>query len=127
MSRKVSDGQSIKVVVPENTTIEQGEFCFLSGFLGLAVRGVKTGAGETAQVVLNIEPGEYETSQVNEDDAAFLVEGADIFWDSTEKHFTVTPTAVFAGKLTLDADNNNVIWFKLAPQPVHPVELPPAH
>lgn len=118
MGRKVSDGLSVKVTVPENTTIEQGEFCFLGGFLGLAVRGVETGAGETAQVVLNIESGEYETSQIKVLDAASMVEGADIYWDNTAGNFTVTSTDnVYAGKITLAADEDNVIWFKLVPQP----------
>ena len=116
MGRKIGDGKSVKVTVPENTTIKQGLFYLVGGFLGLAVNGVVTGAGETAQVVLNIEQGEYETSQTNEDELDAMVEGADIFWDNEEEQFTTTPTAIYAGKITLDADENGVIWFNLAPQ-----------
>ena len=114
MGRKVSDGRSVKVAVPENTTINQGTFVYLGGFLGMAVREVVTGAGETAEVVLNIELGEYETSQTKDEDD--MLAGADIFWDEDAKVLTETPTLVFAGKVTVDKDVNGVIWFKLAPQ-----------
>ena len=116
MGRKISDGQSVKAVVPENTTIKQGDFCYLGGFLGLAVPGVVTGADEEAQAVLNIESGEYETSQTKEADLDSMVEGADIYFDDTEKYFTISPTTIYAGKITQGADEEGVIWFKLTPQ-----------
>lgn len=52
---KISDGKSVKVTVPESITIEAGKFYLLDGFLGCAFQSVTTGAGETAEVVLNIE------------------------------------------------------------------------
>ena len=113
MGRKVSDGKSVRVTVPENTTVEQGAFALLDGFLGLAAQKVVTGAGETKGLVLNIEPGEYETSQINATQN-FAV-GTKIYWDSTTKKFTETPTAVLAGVVTNAKDAGGVIWFRVAP------------
>ena len=113
MGRKVSDGMSVRVTVPENTTVEQGAFALLDGFLGLAARKVVAGAGETKSLVLNIEPGEYETSQIDKTQG-FAV-GTKIYWDSTTKKFTETPTAVLAGVVTNAKDAGGVIWFRVAP------------
>ncbi len=113
MGRKVSDGMSVRVTVPENTTVEQGAFALLDGFLGLAVQKIVTGAGETKNLVLNIEPGEYETSQINTTQD-FAV-GTKIYWDDTEKEFTETPTPVLAGVVTVAKDAGGVIWFRVAP------------
>lgn len=113
MGRKVSDGKSVRVSVPENTTVEQGAFALLDGFLGLAAQKVVTGAGETKGLVLNIEPGEYETSQI--DATQDFAVGTKIYWDSTAKKFTETPTAVLAGVVTLAKDAGGVIWFRVAP------------
>lgn len=113
MGRKVSDGKSVRVTVPENTTVEQGAFALLDGFLGLAAQKVVTGAGETKNLVLNIEPGEYETSQI--DATQDFAVGTKIYWDSTAKKFTETPTAVLAGVVTLAKDAGGVIWFRVAP------------
>ena len=113
MGRKVSDGMSVRVTVPENTTVEQGAFALLDGFLGLAAQKVVTGEGETKGLVLNIEPGEYETSQI--DAAQNFAVGTKIYWDSTAKKFTETPTAVLAGVVTNAKDAGGVIWFRVAP------------
>jgi len=113
MGRKVSDGKSVRVTVPENTTVEQGAFALLDGFLGLAAQKVVTGAGETKNLVLNIEPGEYETSQI--DATQDFAVGTKIYWDSTAKKFTETPTAVLAGVVTNAKDAGGVIWFRVAP------------
>jgi predicted RecA/RadA family phage recombinase len=114
---KISDGKSVRVEVPENTTVEAGKFYLLGGFFGAAMQSVTTGAGETAEVILNIEPAEFETDQTKEADRASMTVGKDIYWDNTEKHFTVTGTTVYVGKVTSKADTNGVIWFKLAECP----------
>jgi len=114
---KISDGKSVRVSVPENTVVEAGKFYLLSGFFGAAMQSVTTGADETAEVILNIEPAEYETDQTKEADRASMAVGKDIYWDNTDKCFTVTGTAVYAGKVTAAADTNGVIWFKLAERP----------
>lgn len=114
---KISDGKSVRVAVPESTTVEAGKFYLLSGFFGAAMQSVTTGAGETAEAILNIEPAEYETDQTKEADRDSMTVGKDIYWDNTEKHFTVTGTTVYAGKVTSKADTNGVIWFKLAERP----------
>jgi predicted RecA/RadA family phage recombinase len=115
MGRKISDGKSVKVTVPENTTIEQGKFYLLDGFLGLAVQSVTTGAGETAEVTLNIEPAEYETSQIDTADA--FGAGAKVYWDAVNSRFTtVAADGFFCGIVAEAKDANNVVWLWLAPQ-----------
>lgn len=114
---KISDGKSVKVTVPESTKVEAGKFYLLDGFLGCAVQSVETGAGETAEVVLNIEQAEFETDQTKEADRATMAVGTDIYWDKDNKYFTLSGTDIYAGKITAAADENGVIWFKLAERP----------
>jgi len=112
---KISDGKSVKVTVPASTTIEAGKFYLLDGFLGCAMESVTTGAGETAEVVLNIEQVEYETDQINTAEA--FAKGTQIYWDATNKRFTETATNNrLAGRVTVGKDANKVIWFILGPQ-----------
>ena len=111
---KISDGKSIKVTVPKSTTITAGKLYLLEGFLGVAMESVTTGEGETSEVTLSIENAEYETDQINTEEA--FTKGADVYWDSTNKRLTTTATALYAGQVTSAKDNNNVIWFKLAPR-----------
>jgi hypothetical protein len=122
MGRKISDGLSVKVTVPENTTIEQGKFYELDGFFGLAVQSVTTAIGQTAQVVLNIEQAEYETSQITTADA--FNKGDKVYWNATTKLLTTVPNNDASGnpqnrpvgRVTVAKDANNVIWFILGPQ-----------
>jgi len=105
------------VTVPENTMIVAGKFYLLDGFLGCAMQSVTTGADETAEVVLSIEPAEYETDQTKTNDRASMTVGEDIYWDKNNKYFTLSATGIYAGKITSAADSNGVIWFKLAERP----------
>ena len=114
---KISDGKSVKVTVPESTKIEAGKFYLLDGFLGCAMQSVETAAEETAEVVLNIEPAEYETDQTKTTDRESMTIGEDIYWDKNNKYFTLSATDIYAGKITSAADENGVIWFKLAERP----------
>lgn len=122
MGRKISDGQSVKVAVPESTEIKQGEFVLLGGFFGLAVRGVATGPEETAEVVLNIEPGEYETSQITETDdfgagdAVYFNEATKLLTTQANLDANGNPQNRPVGRVTQAKDANNVIWFVLGPQ-----------
>ncbi len=112
---KISDGKSVKVTVPESTTIEAGKFYLLDGFLGCAVQSVTTEAGETGEVTLNIEAAEYETDQIDIADA--FAKGDKVYWDDANKRFTTVPTdGIFAGVVTVAKDANNVVWFVFAPQ-----------
>lgn len=111
---KISDGKSIKVTVPESTTITAGKFYLLEGFLGVAMESVTTGERETSEVTLSIENAEYETDQINTGEA--FTKGADVYWDSNDKRLTTTATALYAGQVTSAKDSNNVIRFKLAPR-----------
>lgn len=112
---KISDGKSVKVTVPESTKVEAGKFYLLDGFLGCAVQSVETDAGETAEVVLNIEQAEYETDQIAE--TGDFKKGTAIYWDADNGVFTETAGENrFAGRVTAEKDENNVIWFILGPQ-----------
>jgi predicted RecA/RadA family phage recombinase len=122
MGRKVSDGRSVRVTVPQNTTIEAGKFYLLEGFFGLAVQSVTTGTGETAEIILNCEQAEYETSQITTADA--FNKGDKVYWDDTNKLLTTNanpdangnPQNRPVGRVTQAKDANNVIWFVLGPQ-----------
>ena len=114
---KVSDGKSVRVTVLENTTIEAGKFYLLNGFLGAAFQSVTTGAGKTAEVILNIEQAEYDTNQI--DTTQNFARGTLIYWDDVNKRFTETPAGNrLAGRVTQAKDANNVICFILGPQVV---------
>lgn len=112
---KVNDGKSVRVTVPENTTIAARKFYLLDGFLGCAMENVVTGAGQTAEVVLNLEQAEFETDQI--DASQNFATGTAIYWDDSEKEFTETATDNrLAGRVTAGKDAGNVIWFILGPQ-----------
>jgi len=102
------------VTVPKSTTITAGKLYLLEGFLGVAMESVTTGEGETSEVTLSIENAEYETDQINTEEA--FTKGADVYWDSDNKRLTTAATALYAGQVTSAKDRNNVIWFKLAPR-----------
>lgn len=112
---KISDGKSVKVVVPENTTIEAQQFYLLGGFFGVAAQAVTTGEGQTNEITLTIEQAEYETDNIVTTEA--FNQGDKIYWDDTAKKFTVTAgTNRLVGRVTQPKDSNNVIWFILLPQ-----------
>ena len=137
MGRKISDGQSVKVSVPASTVIEQGKFYVLDGFFGMAAQSMETDPdgkvvkfnGNTvpagivpAEVVLNIEEAEYETSQITVADA--FNKGDKVYWDAANSLLTTAPNNDASGnpqnrpvgRVTVAKDANNVIWFKLGPQ-----------
>ena len=114
-SGKFSDGKSVRVTVPGNTTIEAGKFYLLDGFLGVAFQSVQTAPGQTAEVVLNIEQAEYDTNQI--DTGQNFAKGTLIYWDAANNRFTETSTGNrLAGRVTQAKDTNNVICFILGPQ-----------
>ncbi|PIC59097.1 hypothetical protein CSV80_00815 [Sporosarcina sp. P12(2017)] len=112
---KVSDGKSVRVTVPASTTIEAGLFYELDGFFGTAMQSVVTAAGETDEVILNIEQAEFETDQI-QTTKAFPI-GTSIYF--TGGKFTPEDGAGanrLVGRVTSAKDQNNVIWFILGPQ-----------
>lgn len=112
---RISDGKSISVTVPENTSIQPGEWVLLDGFFGVAMQSAKTGPGETKDIVLTIEQAEYETDQISTSQA--FAKGTPIYWNATSKKFTETETDNrLVGRVTSGKDANNVIWFLLGPQ-----------
>lgn len=112
---KISDGKSVKVTVPENTSIKAQQFYLLDGFFGMAMENIITVSGETEELTLSIEQAEYETDNIVTTES-FKV-GELIYWNSTSKKFTATKGENrLVGKVTVAKDSNNVIWFLLLPQ-----------
>lgn len=111
---KVSDGKSVRVKVPASTTIEAGLFYDLGGFFGSAMQSVKTDAGETSEVILNIEQAEYETDQIKTTEA--FEPGTKIYFDAGKFTETKGVSGRFVGTVTQGKDAKNTIWFILAPQ-----------
>lgn len=106
---KISDGKSVRVTA--NEVVEEGKFYLIGGFFGMAVQP----AGVGDDVVLSIEQAEYETEQINTEEA-FAV-GTAIYYDATLKQLTETEgTNRKVGRVTAAKDTNNVIWFILGPQ-----------
>lgn len=116
---KISDGKSVLVTVPANTEVVAQSFVLLDGFFGIAMDSVKTGAGETAEIALNIAQEEYETDQITTADA--FKKGDLVYYKTSTKKLTLDPGATetpnrLVGKATSDKDANNVISFILLPQ-----------
>lgn len=117
---KVGDGKSVRVTVPERTTIEAQKFYEIEGFFGVAGQSVVTKAGETAEVILTIEQAEYETDQIVTTDE-FNV-GDVVYFDGTNLTTAADdggeePTLYRkVGRVTAPKDDKNVIWFILGPQ-----------
>lgn len=111
---KVSDGKSVRVAVPENTVIVSQQFYEMDGFFGPAMQSVKTEAGETDEVILNIEQAEYETDQIQTSKA--FKAGDPIYFTAGKFTPEVGTDNRLVGKVTQGKDQNNVIWFILGPQ-----------
>lgn len=111
---KISDGKSVRVSVPANSgEIKAGDFVYFGGFLGVAMQSLANDAVGAQDLILQIEVAEYETNQTKETDD--FAAGTKIYWDNTNKEFTETPTAIFAGVVTAAKDDAGVIWFVLMP------------
>lgn len=122
MGRKVSGAAAAKVTVPVSTVITQGKFYLLNGFFGMAVQSVTTNAATTAEVVLEIDQAEYETSQITAANA--FSKGDKVYWDNVSNLLTTSanpdangnPQNRVVGRVTVTKDTNNVIWMLLGPQ-----------
>lgn len=113
-SRKVSDGLSVRVTVPQSTVIPAGSFARIGGVLGYAPLGVTTGVGETKPLILSIERCEYETTQI--DSADTFAVGAKVFWDNANKRFTeVDADGFYAGFVTSPKGSGTSIWLIFEP------------
>lgn len=112
---KISDGKSVLVTVPASTEVVAQSFVLIDGFFGVAMDGIKTAAGETAEMALNIAQEEYETDQITTGDA--FAKGDLAYFDkATNKLTTVKSTNLLVGKVTSKKDANNVVQFILLPQ-----------
>lgn len=116
---KVSDGKSVRVTVPEKTTVTAQTFVLLDGFFGVAMDTVTTAAGETVEIALSIEQAEYETDQITTADT--FKKGDLVYYKASTKKLTTDPGTTEApnrlvGRVTSEKDANNVIWFILLPQ-----------
>jgi predicted RecA/RadA family phage recombinase len=112
---KISDGKSVRVIVPQSTVVVGEQLILMGGFLGVAKQSVTTAAGVTAEVILDIAQEEFETDQITTTQA--FAAGTAVYWDDTNKKLTETAASNrLAGRVTVGKDANNVIWFILGPQ-----------
>lgn len=112
---KISDGKSVAVTVPASKTIAPAEFVLLDGWFGFTFEGVKTKAGETAVIALNIEQAEYETDQLA--DGEYKV-GTEVYFDKEAKKITADEGTdnPKVGKVTKGKNEQGAICFILAAQ-----------
>ncbi len=114
MGQKVSNGKSVRVVVPISTVIVAGTFYLIDGFFGIALQSVTTDGSTTSLVTLSIEPAEYETDQITLADGFTL--GAKVYFDAATKKFTTAAsTNIFVGVVTVAKDANDVVRFNFMP------------
>lgn len=117
MGRRYSDGEAVRVTVPEETVIVKGNFYKLGGFIGMAMQSVTTVADETSPLILEVKHAEYETSQITVADA-FAV-GNDVYFVPATGLFTAVAEGAAApadterfGGVTRAKDGNNVVHIK---------------
>jgi predicted RecA/RadA family phage recombinase len=119
---KISDGRSVKVTVPQSTTVLVGDPVLLDGYFGFAVFGAETGVGETAEIVLNIEQAEFITDVIDTNQT--YAKGAVAYWDDSAKKITsVKGSNREIGRVTRAKDSANTICITLAPQNVPAVPV----
>jgi predicted RecA/RadA family phage recombinase len=117
MGRKVRDGNSVRVTVPQNSNIPQGNFALVQGWFGMAAQEAITGAGVTKDIVLNTEQSVYETSQITVANA--FAKGDLVYWDDATKLLTTAAGGGanrLVGRVYAAKDGNNVIELLLGPQ-----------
>lgn len=117
MGRRISDGQSVKGLVPESTNIVMGNFYKLSGVIGIAFQSVVTEAGEESEVALGMDLAEYETSQI--DIADDFARGDDVYFDPATLLFNSVAEGAAApvdterfGTVTKAKSDDNVVFIK---------------
>jgi Uncharacterized conserved protein (DUF2190) len=76
--RKIREPNSMEVTLPDDTTVDQGEFVEFDGWFGLV--NFKNTADARGKIVLNIEMARYATSQLA--DGAQFSTGDLIYWDA---------------------------------------------
>lgn len=101
---KISDGQSVKVIVPAATVIVQGNYYLIDGFFGEAMTDAVAGD----ELVLDIAHNECEAVQAG---IVFSV-GEKVYFDDVTQLFTETNTEQLVGRCTVASDAGNVFWFK---------------
>lgn len=88
------------------------------GFVGLAIQDSapeNTNGMTRSEVTLVIEPGEYETTQI--DATKDFAQGEGVYWDSANKRFTTDAAGNrWMGMVTVAKDAGGCVWFYLAPQ-----------
>lgn len=116
---KIGDGKSVRVTVPENTTVAANGFYLFDGFFGVAMQSAVNGAGETGEIILSIEQAEYETDQISTTQPFKI--GTLVYFNETTGKLTETVGIDpdfnrLVGRVSAKKDTNNVIWFILGPQ-----------
>jgi predicted RecA/RadA family phage recombinase len=83
-SRLVHQGKSVQVTVPQSTTVNAGDFVLIEGHFGRAFQKIVNGAGVTAPLAIETDPGVvYETNQINA--AGAFAKGSLVYFNTVTK------------------------------------------
>lgn len=123
IGRKVSDGLSVRVFVPEGEACAWGELGYFDNFLGMHLTSVGEEPDNRAEgtgprwIILQIEQGEYELA-VHQVGAADFDRGDPVYYNPATNTVSATggAGAIYAGKVTVEKDASGTIWFHLAAQ-----------
>ena len=108
--------KAVKVTQTASQTVVKGNFVKFDGFVGMAMQSQVTGIGETADLILLIDPAtSFEITQLHAGDTG--AKGTLLYWDDTAKEFTETAAGNEPIAIVVTAkDGDGVLEIKLAEQ-----------
>jgi len=114
--RKVAGAETVRVTVPDGTTVQQGEFALVGGWFGLNESAPKATSAGAADIELTISDDmTFETDQILATDAFNM--GDLVYFDSAARLLTTIAGANRkVGRVAVPKDSNNVIWLVLFDQ-----------
>jgi len=81
---EVGEWDAIAVTVPEDVSVDAGEFVYIGGFFGVALQESEEGSED--EIGIQMKPAEYETDQIDVGDD--FVKGTNIFFDPVNREFS---------------------------------------
>lgn len=93
--RIVSEARSVKVTIPQSTTLVAGECFYVAPYLGVAMESATNGIGVTKDIALALGPIVVATSKLTSGQT-FAVK-TKVYWDESTQLFTETPGDIPAG------------------------------
>lgn len=93
--RIVSEARSVKVTIPQSTTLVAGECFYVAPYLGVAMESATNGSGVTKDIALALGPIVVATSKLTAGQTFAAKTKA--YWDVSTQKFTETQTDIPAG------------------------------